>query len=162
PCRCRRRRNTRPSAPNVSATTPAGSAPSSSPTRATEATVMPADLQIGGAPVLSLQAEGAPSSGPAFLAAEVVPGRGMMVVQASLRLASGGVAAAIHAPAAADAMGELNGGPDDFAGNRSFAFGGAILAPYANRITGRDVAGAREIETRIDGHTVRLPRNWGG
>src|SRR5205085_1977348 len=41
-------------------------------------------------------------------------------------------------------------------------FGGALLAPYANRITGRPVAGAREIETQVDGKTVRLPRNWGG
>ena len=55
-----------------------------------------------------------------------------------------------------------NSGPGDFAGNKAFSFGGAILAPYANRITGRQVAGAREIETEIDGRTVRLPRNWGG
>src|SRR6202008_3078253 len=46
--------------------------------------------------------------------------------------------------------------------NGAFGFGGAILAPYANRITGREVGGAREIETEVDGRAVRLPRNWGG
>jgi predicted outer membrane repeat protein len=119
-------------------------------------------LQIGGAPLLRLEATDAPQHGPAFLAAEVLPGRGMMLLQAELRLPSGEVAPALHAPPAVDAVDELDGGPADFAGNRSFSFGGAILAPYANRITGDDVPGAREIETRIDGQTVRLPRNWGG
>ena len=119
-------------------------------------------LQIGGAPIVPLQARDAPAQGPAFIAAEVLPGRGMMLLQASLRLPSGEVVDALHAPPAVDAAHELDGGPEDFAGNCAFAFGGAILAPYANRITGRDVPGAREIETRVDDRTVRLPRNWGG
>ena len=119
-------------------------------------------LEIGGAPIVALEARDAPAHGPAFVAAEVLPGRGMMLLQARLRLGSGEVVEALHAPPAVDAARELDGGPEDFAGDRSFAFGGAILAPYANRITGRDVPGAREIETRIEGRPVRLPRNWGG
>lgn len=116
--------------------------------------------RIGGAPAVTLTATDAPATGPAFLEAVVLPGRGMLLLQARLRLPSGQLVDALHAPA--DAEAQLDGGPDDFAGNRSFAFGGAILAPYANRITGAPVDGAREIETLVDGHAVRLPRNWGG
>lgn len=119
-------------------------------------------LQIGGEPVVRLTAQDAPATGPAFLEATVLPGRGMMLLQARLRLPSGEVRDAIVAPSPQAAAAQLDGGPDDFAGNRSFSFGGAILAPYANRVRGRPVAGAREIETEVEGQTVRLPRNWGG
>ena len=57
--------------------------------------------------------------------------------------------------------GILDDGPEDFAGSASFSLGGAILLPYANRITGRAVE-PRQIETEIAGMPVRLPRNWGG
>ncbi|MDB5418270.1 MAG: putative galactose mutarotase [Phenylobacterium sp.] len=123
---------------------------------------MTADLRIGGAPVVSLLAQDAPAEGPAFLEAQVLPGRGMMLLQAKLRLPSGRIVEAIHAPAVEAASKTLDGGPDDFAGDKSFGFGGAILAPYANRIRGRALNGSREIETTVDGRTMRLPRNWGG
>jgi galactose mutarotase-like enzyme len=110
--------------------------------------------------VAKLKASDAPATGPAFLEATVVPARGMLLLQARLRLPSGDVVDALHAPR--DALDQLDGGPEDFAGNRTFAFGGAILAPYANRIRGRPLADSREIETEVDGRTVRLPRNWGG
>ena len=119
-------------------------------------------LRIGGEPVVRLTAQDAPATGPAFLEASVLPGRGMMLLQAKLRLPSGQVVDAIAAPEPHAAARVLDGGPEDFAGDKSFSFGGAILAPYANRIRGRPVEGAREIETEVAGRTVRLPRNWGG
>lgn len=119
-------------------------------------------VTIGGAPVVSLQATDAPPTGPAILSADVLPGRGFMLLRAGLRLPSGTMAEAVQGPAPQAAAKALDGGPDDFAGNASFSFGGAILAPYANRIRGRDVPHRREIETEVDGRTVRLPRNWGG
>lgn len=119
-------------------------------------------VTIGGAPVVTLTAQDAPADGPAFLEAQVLPGRGMMLLQARLRLPSGEVVEALYAPAPALAARALDGGPEDFAGSKSFSFGGAILAPYANRIRGRALADSREIETTIDGRAVRLPRNWGG
>jgi aldose 1-epimerase len=118
-------------------------------------------LAIGGAPIVSLTARDLPARGPAFVSAEVAPGRGFMLLRARLRLASGELVDGIEGPAPAEAARLLDGGPEDFAGNRAFSFGGAVLAPYPNRIRGRDV-GVREIETEIDGHTLRLPRNWGG
>lgn len=123
---------------------------------------MAAELKINGEPVLTLRAADAPQAAPGFVEATVAPGRGMMLLQARLRLPSGEVVDAIAAPDPATAAGELDGGPDDFAGDKSFSFGGAILAPYANRIRGRPLPDAREIETLVAGRTVRLPRNWGG
>jgi galactose mutarotase-like enzyme len=119
-------------------------------------------LRIGGEPLVRLTAGDVPATGPAFVEATVLPGRGMMLLQARLRLASGEVVDALAAPEPHVAARALDGGPDDFAGDASFSFGGAILTPYANRIRGRALDGAREIETRIAGRTVRLPRNWGG
>jgi aldose 1-epimerase len=119
-------------------------------------------LRIGGHPLVLLRARDPAPEGPAFLEATVLPGRGMMLLQARLRLASGEVVDALSAPNPAAAARALDGGPDDFAGNASFSFGGAILAPYANRIRGRPIDGARQIETSVAGHALRLPRNWGG
>lgn len=118
-------------------------------------------LRIGGAPVVTLHAD-PPRGAPAFVEAVVLPGRGMMLLNAKLRLPSGETVNGVVGPEPAEAARELDGGWDDFAGNKAFAFGGAILAPYANRIRGRPVDGGREIEALIDGTPVRLPRNWGG
>jgi aldose 1-epimerase len=119
-------------------------------------------LSIGGAPPRFLAAPSPDVSKPAFVGASVLPGRGMMLLQATLRLPSGELIEALEAPEPEAAAALLGGGDDDFAGNRSFSFGGALLAPFANRIRGRPCAGAREIETEVAGHSVRLPRNWGG
>jgi galactose mutarotase-like enzyme len=119
------------------------------------------ELQIGGAPAAVLTATDLPAEGPAFTSATVLPGRGMMLLQARLRLPDGREVDALFAPPADEAARELDGGPDDFNGDKSFSFGGAILAPFANRIRGRPVE-PRQIEAVVDGHQVRLPRNWGG
>lgn len=116
---------------------------------------------MSGPPLVTIRGD-PPPHGPAFLEADIAPGRGMMLLQARLRLPSGEVMDALTAPTAAEAVLALDGGPEDFAGNQAFSFGGAILAPYANRIRGRALPDRREIETQVDGRTVRLPRNWGG
>jgi galactose mutarotase-like enzyme len=120
-----------------------------------------AEALIGGAPALTLRAPPPPGRA-GIVEATVLPGRGFMLLQAVAQRPGGERLPLLHAPSLEAAAQELNGGPDDFAGNRSFAFGGALLAPFANRIRGRPLAEAREIETEIDGQTVRLPRNWGG
>lgn len=116
---------------------------------------------VGGLPALVLRAP-APAEGPGVVEAVVLPGRGFMLLQARAALGDGRVVDILEAPDLDAAALRLDGGPDDFAGNQSFAFGGAILAPYANRIRGRPCTDSREIETRVGGHPVRLPRNWGG
>jgi len=123
---------------------------------------MPEPDLIGGAPAIELLARDLPPGAPAFVSAAVLPGRGFMLLNAPLRLPSGQTVDGVAGPSPAAAARLLDGGPDDFAGNKSFAVGGAILAPYANRVRGRPLAGSREIETSVDGRLVRLPRNWGG
>jgi len=120
-----------------------------------------ADPLIGGLPLVSLSA--APTkAGPFIVSAVVAPGRGMMLVQARVRLPDGRESDLLATPDLGEVARRLSGGPDDFAGNQSFAVGGAILLPFANRIRGRETPGAREIETEVAGAKVRLPRNWGG
>ncbi len=118
-------------------------------------------IRIGGSPLVVLRAP-ARADRPAFIEATVAPGRGFMLLQAKLALPSGHVVDVLEAPAPNEAAEALNGGEADFAGNAAFAFGGALLAPFANRIRGRPLASSREIETLIDGMPARLPRNWGG
>lgn len=116
---------------------------------------------IGGAPAVTLRAE-LPDGRPGFTEAVVLPGRGMMLLQARLRLPSGEETDALFAPELAEAGRLMDGGTEDFAGNLSFKFGGALLIPFANRIRGRALPDTREIEATVDGRRVRLPRNWGG
>jgi len=123
---------------------------------------MPKPWLIGGEAAVELKAQDPPPGAPCFASATILPGRGFMLLNAQLRLPSGDTVAGVAGPDVASAARFFNGGPDDFAGNRSFAVGGAILAPYANRIRGQAIAGSREIETTVDGRIVRLPRNWGG
>jgi len=120
-----------------------------------------ADPLIGGLPLVRLSGPRA-ETGPSIVSALVAPGRGMMLLQAGVRLADGRQADLLATPDLGQVARRLSGGPDDFAGNQSFAFGGAILLPFANRIRGRDMPGAREIEAKVAGATVKLPRNWGG
>lgn len=114
---------------------------------------------IGGAPVVRLTASG-DGDGPRFISATVAPGRGMLLLQARVWLPGRGEVDLLASPPL-DQVAASMGGPDDFAGNVSFSFGGAILLPYANRIRGRAVEN-RQIETQVLGKTVRLPMNWGG
>jgi aldose 1-epimerase len=59
----------------------------------------------------------------------------------------------------AEAVELLNNRTPAFPGNTAFAFGGAVLAPFANRIRGR--LEVEEIETWIGERIVRLPANGG-
>ena len=86
----------------------------------------------------------------------------MMLVQARARRRDGREVDLLDTPDLDAVAARLDGGPDDFAGSASFSLGGAILLPYANRILGRSLPATREIETRMSGQSVRLPRNWGG
>ena len=120
-------------------------------------------VEIGGVPVVELRCEGAADEGaPAFASALIAPGRGMMLLQATVRRPGADDLEVIHSPPLAEMARRLNAGPDDPFGNAAFGFGGAILAPFANRIRGRLVADSPLIETWILGHPVRLPANWKG
>lgn len=101
---------------------------------------------MAAAPPLVLGAPG----GDGVTEAVVLPDRGMMLLSAKGRL-DGREFDLIDGPDAAEAARRMTGQGDDAFGNLSFSFGGAVLLPFANRITGA-VPGAR----------VPLARNWGG
>jgi galactose mutarotase-like enzyme len=98
---------------------------------------------------------------PRLSRAVIAPERGMMLVELAAELGEGREVNLVAAPPPAEVPAAF-GGADDFAGNASFALGGAILLPYANRIRGRALPDSREIETVVLGKRLRLPRNWGG
>jgi galactose mutarotase-like enzyme len=119
-------------------------------------------LSIGGLPVERLAAPPAVGASAAIVSAEIAPGRGMMLLQATAEIPGRGRVELLATPPLAEAAERLDGGPADFCGNASFGLGGAILLPFANRITGNPVEGRAEIVTEIAGEPHRLPANWGG
>lgn len=123
----------------------------------------PNPIEIGGAPVVTLERP-RPSDldRPAFLSAQVLPGRGMMTLQITAHLPGRGETALLHAPDLEKARAILDPAVEPFEGNHSYAIGGAVLIPYANRIRGVLSEDRRSIETEILGKKVRLPANAGG
>lgn len=101
-------------------------------------------IRIGGLPLVTLRAGAAE--------ALVAPGRAMMLL--AWRMEGRDV---IWAPPLEEAAARLSG---DFAGSASYAFGGAILAPWGNRIRGRP-GPERTVAADVAGRSVHLPANDG-
>lgn len=119
--------------------------------------------EIGGAPVVTLSRPEPPdASRPAFLSAQILPGRGMMTLQIRARLARLGEVDLLAAPSLDKAREVLDDGVDDFPGNASYSLGGALLIPYANRIRGELSPDGRTIRAKVLDRMVQLPANWGG
>jgi aldose 1-epimerase len=98
---------------------------------------------------------------PRMVGAWVLPGRGMHVYQLQARLPGAGVVNLLASPPLVKAPEVLHGGPGDENGNQSFWVGGAILAPFAQRIRGK-LQPDGTLATEILGKTVLLPANWKG
>jgi aldose 1-epimerase len=117
-------------------------------------------LNIGNAPVVTLHAP--PGEEPSFTSAQILPGRGMMTLQVRARLPWLGEVDLITSPPLEEAKAFFDKNPGGFAGNASYLIGGAILIPYANRITGRLSMDGKTVVATILGREVRLPANAGG
>jgi galactose mutarotase-like enzyme len=118
-------------------------------------------MEIGGAPIVTLERpRPADVSQPAFRRAQILPGRGMMTLQIRAHLPSRGEVDLLDAPPLEKARELLD--EEEWRGNHTYLFGGAILLPFANRIRGRLSPDGRTIETTILGRKVTLPANWGG
>ena len=98
----------------------------------------------------------------AFVRAHILPNRGMMVLQVTAHLPKLGEINLLEAPSVDRAREIFSESDEDFSGNKSFAFGGAILLPYANRIRGNLLPDGKTIETLVMGHTVYLPATGRG
>ena len=120
-------------------------------------------FEIGGAPIVNLERPRPfDLSQPAFLSATILPGRGMMTLQIRAHLPSRGDIDLLAAPPLEQAGQILDDPGEEWKGNASYGFGGAILLPFANRIRGDRSADGRTIDTTILGRTVTLPANAGG
>lgn len=120
-----------------------------------------ADATVGGEKAIALER---PKAGSALqlLSAEILPGRGWNVYQIKAWLPGKGEISVLEAPPVTEAAGIMNGGPEDQSGNKSFSVGGAVLVPYANRITGPVSSDGKTVTADIAGHKETLPANWGG
>jgi aldose 1-epimerase len=120
--------------------------------------------QINGQDVVTLQRKATEGGkAPEFLSATVIPGRGMNLLQITADLPGKGTTNIFFAPPLSEAVTKLNSSdPADKFGNLSFAFGGAFLVPYPNRIRGKLSDDKQMITTSWHGKTLTLPANFSG
>jgi aldose 1-epimerase len=91
----------------------------------------------GGQDVIKLQrTQMVGGSGPEFLSATLLPGRGMNMLQISAYLPKMGEVNLLSSPPLESAADQLSGSGPDAAGTKSLAMGAAIEAPWAGRIYG--------------------------
>jgi len=120
-------------------------------------------LEIGGQKVVRLSRDASLAADtPEFISATILPGRGMNLFQITAKLPGKGIVPIFASPSLEEAAATLNGGPADVHGVKSFAFGGAFLAPYPNRIRGKLTPDGQNIVTQWHGKTLTLPAVWKG
>jgi aldose 1-epimerase len=116
-------------------------------------------VMVSDRPVVLLEAEAADQNKPAIIAAEVLPGRGMNIVQLRAHVPGRGVVEMLASPAQAEYAKTLTGDTDDPVANKTFGMGAPILLPWANRIRGKVTADGKGIETTVAGKRVTLLSN---
>jgi hypothetical protein len=110
---------------------------------------------------LTREATESPST-PEFLSATILPGRGMNLFQITAKLPGKGTVEILASPSIEEAAATLNDGPEDSHGVHSFAFGGAFLIPYPNRIRGKLTPDGQNIVTHWNEKALTLPAVWKG
>jgi aldose 1-epimerase len=120
-------------------------------------------MKIGGQSVVHLTRKTSHAEDvPEFLSVTVLPGRGMNLFQITAQLPGKGIVDILASPSLEEAASILNDGPDGSHGVHSFAFGGAFLAPYANRVRGEITPDGKNVTTRWQGKSLTLPAVWKG
>lgn len=132
-------------------------ASSGSATSSTASSAQP--TVVNGMPVVHLKREQS-GDAPQFLSATILPGRGMNVFKIHAYFPGLGVIPVIESPTLAVANTEYYGTAKDAYGDQSFAFGGAFLTPYPNRVLGKLSPDGKTITTYWEGHKLVLPANW--
>ncbi len=115
---------------------------------------------IGGLPVIELAVSGG-GEGPRLTRAYIAPGRAMMLLQLWAHLPGFGEVALIAAQSLDEAAHILNRQDGPFPGNAAYSFGGAVLAPFANRIRG-SLTGGRINVAIGEGHARLEPNGDAG
>jgi aldose 1-epimerase len=96
-------------------------------------------------------------SGPEFLSATLLPGRGMNILQITAYLPQKGEINLLASPTLQEVAERLTGTGDDASGAQSLAMGAAIEAPWAGRISGISAPDGQSLTTVWRGMHFTLP-----
>jgi len=95
--------------------------------------------------------------GAELLSATLLPGRGMNVFQITAMVPGHGEVPLLVSPQLSDAAGILSGEHDDSSGVASTTLGGALLAPWAQSLSGTTAGTPGVLETAWMGHRLTFP-----
>ena len=96
-------------------------------------------------------------TGPEFLSATLLPGRGMNVLQITAYLPQKGEVNLLASPTLEEAAKQLTGTGADATGAKSLTMGAAIELPWASRISGYKTPGGEDLMTMWRGTRLLLP-----
>jgi aldose 1-epimerase len=114
--------------------------------------------QPGGQDIVELQRiQMVGGSGPEFLSATLLPGRGMNMLQISAYLPQKGEVNLLASPPLDSATQQLSGTGSDATGGKSLAMGAAIEAPWAGWISGPRTPDGKNLITTWHGVRLSLP-----
>jgi aldose 1-epimerase len=112
----------------------------------------------GGQDVIKLQrTQMVGGSGPEFLSATLLPGRGMNMLQISAYLPQKGEVNLLASPPLNQATEQLSGSGVDVTGAKSLAMGAAIEIPWAGRLSGTPTPDGSALTTVWRGIRLNLP-----
>jgi aldose 1-epimerase len=115
-------------------------------------------VRPGGQDVIKLQRSPLiGGSGPEFLSATLMPGRGMNVLQITAFLPQKGEINLLASPTLEEVAQQLSGTGADATGAQSLTMGAAIEAPWAGRISGSPTPAGDSLTTMWRGTRLTLP-----
>ena len=94
---------------------------------------------------------------PEFVSATLLPGRGMNVYQITALIPGHGEVSLLASPALADAASIFSGQDQDANGSASTTVGGALLLPWARRLSGTPAATPNLLQTQWQGQRLTFP-----
>jgi aldose 1-epimerase len=100
--------------------------------------------------------------GAELISATFLPGRGMNVFQITALIPGHGEVPLLVSPQIASAAGILNGQEDDANGSGSTSLGGAILLPWAQRLSGSSTSTSGVLSTNWNGKRLSFPAENAG
>jgi galactose mutarotase-like enzyme len=100
--------------------------------------------------------------GAELISATFLPGRGMNVFQITALIPGHGEVPLLISPLLASASGILNGQDDDANGSASTTFGGAVLLPWAQRLSGTSTNTQGTLATIWNGKRLSFPAENAG
>ncbi len=122
-----------------------------------------ADPQPGGQDELRLKRSQLPgATGPEFLSATLLPGRGMNVLQITAYVPGKGEVSLLQSPTLDDAARQMTGTGEDSAGGESLKMGAAFEVPWAGKVSGTKSDDGQSVVAVWQGKNLSLPVTGSG